>query len=203
MGFLNEFFDEIYCINLDRRKDRWEDVQKEFAMWDIKVKRVSAIEGKSLPIHENQLISANEMGCTKSHLSILQEMVDKKYKQVLIFEDDIIFLRDPHAEVKAIAGYLPENWDMLYLSGNQVRPVIKYRSIWKCVRTFTTGAYGITNEFGKKMLETVNVKSRQIDVEYANTHLRGNSFTLNPGCCTQKAGFSDIQQGFVDYTKFM
>ncbi len=27
---LNDFFDEIYCINLEEREDRWLEVQKEF-----------------------------------------------------------------------------------------------------------------------------------------------------------------------------
>ena len=27
---LNEFVDNVYCLNLDRRKDRWEKVSKEF-----------------------------------------------------------------------------------------------------------------------------------------------------------------------------
>ena len=27
---LNDFFDEIYCINLEDREDRWLEVQEEF-----------------------------------------------------------------------------------------------------------------------------------------------------------------------------
>lgn len=203
MGFLNEFFDEIYCINLDRRTDRWEEVQAELSKWNIHAKRISAVDGETLAPHPDQIISANEMGCVKSHLSILEEMSRKKYDKVLILEDDILFIRDPHKQTKIISEYLPDKWDMLYLGGNQVKPLIKQGSIWKCTRTFTTCAYGITREFGEHILATIRPHSRQIDVVYANTHPRGNSFSISPGCCTQKAGFSDIQNAHVDYTKFL
>jgi hypothetical protein len=41
-----DYFDAIYCINLDRRTDRWEAVKREFAKIDIldRVIRFSAIE---------------------------------------------------------------------------------------------------------------------------------------------------------------
>ena len=41
-----DFFDEIYCINLDKRVDRWNSAKEQFKKLGIdnKVKRFSAVE---------------------------------------------------------------------------------------------------------------------------------------------------------------
>ena len=30
MGIIDDYFDKIYCVNLDERTDRWEQAKKEF-----------------------------------------------------------------------------------------------------------------------------------------------------------------------------
>ena len=32
MGIIDDYFDKIYCVNLDERTDRWEQAKKEFRM---------------------------------------------------------------------------------------------------------------------------------------------------------------------------
>ena len=32
---LDKYFDKIYCINLDRRKDRWKETEKELKKWGL------------------------------------------------------------------------------------------------------------------------------------------------------------------------
>ncbi len=44
-----DYFDKIFCINLDSRPDRWKQVQKEFDKVGIldRVERFSALTGKT------------------------------------------------------------------------------------------------------------------------------------------------------------
>ena len=58
-----DFFDAIFCINLDKRPDRWIHAQEQFKKIGIldKVKRFSAIERKD-----------GRLGCIKSHLEIIK-----------------------------------------------------------------------------------------------------------------------------------
>ncbi len=58
-------FEAIYCVNLDRRPDRWEAVQQEFKKIGIqdRVIRFSAIETP------NQ----GAIGCLLSHRAIIEE----------------------------------------------------------------------------------------------------------------------------------
>ena len=32
---LKKYFDKIYCINLDRRTDKWSECESEFDKWGI------------------------------------------------------------------------------------------------------------------------------------------------------------------------
>ena len=40
--------DKTYCINLDRRPDRWEKMKTQFIDHNIQVERFSAIDGRLL-----------------------------------------------------------------------------------------------------------------------------------------------------------
>ena len=42
---LNNYFDKIICINLDRRPDRWREAQEQFKKAGITVERFSAVDG--------------------------------------------------------------------------------------------------------------------------------------------------------------
>jgi GR25 family glycosyltransferase involved in LPS biosynthesis len=73
--------DKIFYINLDKRLDRREEIEKELNFMELKYERFCAIE------HENGLV-----GCGYSHLAVLKIAKERKYKNVLIFEDDFTFL---------------------------------------------------------------------------------------------------------------
>lgn len=48
MKTLNDYFQEIHCINLDKRTDRWEECLNEFNKHNLKVNRFSAVYGKEV-----------------------------------------------------------------------------------------------------------------------------------------------------------
>ena len=77
-----DYFDAIYCINLDKRPDRWEWVKKEFEKMGIedKVKRFPAFD-----------VNKKHVGCALSHRYIIKLAKENKYNNVLILEDDIYF----------------------------------------------------------------------------------------------------------------
>jgi hypothetical protein len=104
------FFDEIYCINLDHRTDRWEHAQNEFRSMDIsdRVKRFSAIKEED-----------GRLGIIKSNLSILKTAKEKGFKNVLIFEDDVKFLCHESLLQEALVELVRQGpWGLFYLGGN-------------------------------------------------------------------------------------
>lgn len=92
--------DHIYCINLDKRQDRWLQMQKYFDHFNINVTRFSAKTGEDadtdgvIMYPKNDFFKQGEKGCSYSHYLIWQECLAKNYKRVLILEDDCIFASD-------------------------------------------------------------------------------------------------------------
>ncbi|MBV9612590.1 MAG: glycosyltransferase family 25 protein [Acidobacteriaceae bacterium] len=104
------FFDAIYCINLDRETDRWQAVMARFEKLGIahRVQRFAAIETRA----------SHHIGCALSHRAILAEAKKYGYRNVLVFEDDVLFAPDALdvlqrnvQELKNVA------WDLFYLGG--------------------------------------------------------------------------------------
>ena len=71
----------VYVINLDRRKDRLQQITAELESFGLPFTRFSAIETRP-----------GINGCGLSHMTILKDAKRLGLKNVLIFEDDFTFL---------------------------------------------------------------------------------------------------------------
>jgi len=89
--------DHIYVINLDRRSDRLEKIQERFNLLDLEFERISAIDGSTLDIElpeqtpEKRWNKAAYALCLTT-IKILEDALEKGYKNILIFEDDVDFI---------------------------------------------------------------------------------------------------------------
>jgi hypothetical protein len=105
-----EFFEAIYCLNLDARTDRWEDASRRFSELGIAslVERFPAIPAPS----------NHHVGCTLSWRRMVAAAQARGLRNFLGIEDDAIFLDDTldvlRRAISELAG-LP--WDLLYLGG--------------------------------------------------------------------------------------
>jgi GR25 family glycosyltransferase involved in LPS biosynthesis len=121
-----DFFDAIYCINLDERTDRWEHSLKQFEILEIsnKVQRFSAIKptkdkdskwNRPTPWKNRwryPLLGA--VGCAESHKSIIKIAKEKNYKNVMVFEDDFYVMENWKEHLKNGISQL-KNFHILYL----------------------------------------------------------------------------------------
>ena len=76
---IKDYFDKIFCINLDRRKDRWEETVTELKVWGQfdGVNRVSAVDGNT--INDNPYpINNGELGLLETHLTLIKNAKEKK-----------------------------------------------------------------------------------------------------------------------------
>ena len=76
--------EHIFYINLDKRQDRRTEIESELKKMELNAERFSAIYYPP---------PKGIVGCTKSHLSVLLLAKERKYKNVLILEDDLVFLK--------------------------------------------------------------------------------------------------------------
>lgn len=93
---------QCYCINLDSKNERWEQMQEHFAAIFPDMERFPAVLGRSLEkypdnvhdfsyrLHVGRRILPGEVGCYLSHLGVLQRFLESDREFALICEDDII-----------------------------------------------------------------------------------------------------------------
>ncbi|XP_004862858.1 procollagen galactosyltransferase 2 isoform X2 [Heterocephalus glaber] len=101
-------FDEIFMINLKRRKDRRDRMLRTLYEQEIEVKIVEAVDGKALNTsqlkalniemlpgyqdpYSSRPLTRGEIGCFLSHYSVWKEVIDRELEKTLVIEDDVRF----------------------------------------------------------------------------------------------------------------
>lgn len=163
----NKFVDEVYVINLERRKDRLEHITKEFKKIDVSFKRVNAIDGNDIEKFNN--LSSAEIACLRSHVGVIQESIEKNYKRIAIFEDDIIFCDDFEKRFEYYSSNIPDDWDIMYLGGThygngvEVKPFInKIEGVYGCFAMILNNK----NNLFQKIIEITKSENIPIDNYY-------------------------------------
>lgn len=195
---LNEYFDEIFCINLDSRGDRWYRCQELFEKHRLQVTRISAVDGHRMPNHNG--LRPGEVGCTASHLIALSEIASR-CKRGLVLEDDVEFVENIQYRFRDLLPDIPQEWDMLYFGGNHIEEPqpLTYR-VAKITMTYSTVSYGISGDFARAMSEQIMSGRDIIDVAYADHHRYHRCYATWPSLTWQRPGMSDIQHGWMDYS---
>ena len=202
-----DYFDGIFCINLDEREDRWNDCQEEFKKIGIldRVKRFSAIKH----------VDGGRTGCWLSHLSAIAIAKKRGYKNVFIWEDDIsisnVFLDLFYDIISNLSCY---EWELFYLGGflSYPRPgsdpkglgfglcqsifqIESNLAIATCL--MATHAIAVNNSIYDKILNDCKNYINRVGIDtYYITEIQPNlkSFLSLPLLVDQKTGYSDIDQ---------
>jgi len=183
-----DFFDKIYCINLDERKDRWEQVNAEFESVGLadKVERLSAVK-----------IENRKKACKLSHTKCVEQAFDAGLENVLIFEDDVRFIHTDIGPLREAIKKLSQikNWELFYLGGRPVRPAaFASRHLIEC-SFWGNHAYAV-HKRAWPYFEEMNSSPTHKDVWFAE-HVK-ESYGLYPAMATQAPGYSDIKRDFLD-----
>ncbi len=191
-------FKNIYCINLDRRTDRWELVKKEFNSIGIldKVNRFTAID------HPD-----GRIGLIKSFLGLFKMAKDKKMENILIFEDDVHFINNPLENLqKALDQVGDIKWSLFYLGANTHQKLIKLKpNLCLLKNAFSAHAvvydYKLYDKIIRRFEKTDRItKMSDInDVFFSSLQDEHTALVVNPIIATQSPSFSDLEKKFVNY----
>jgi glycosyl transferase family 25 len=195
--------DKIFCINLDRRPDRWESVQKQFQKHGIKnVERFSAVDGNSIKVNNQINLLPGEIGCLLSHLEIVKKAKEQGLKNYLVLEDDVIFRDDFSKLYERFNKQIPEDWNMVYLGGNNVidHPVKISENVFKIYNTYAIHAVIVKDTLYDYLIEMLPKMKKPVDVYFADLQKIFNCYCFNnPKLAWQNTGFSDIQMKEINY----
>jgi GR25 family glycosyltransferase involved in LPS biosynthesis len=173
---MNNYVDNIYLINMDKDKKRLEIVTKECDNLNIKFERFPGVNVNNLSKNildkyipkEIQKYSPNGMiGCGLSHLFIWKDAINKNYKTIVVFEDDISFTDDFNEYFLNIIKEVPEDYDILYLGYKDTicNPPkdCSYNYVYKPYFPLHTHAMIISNKGLKKLVNIINKIDYHID----------------------------------------
>lgn len=204
LSILNDYFDEIYCINLNKRPDRWETVQREFSKHHLGVTRFPAIDGDLM--YKNPNLKPGEFGCLLSHRSILEIAYSKKHKNILILEDDVEFHEDLNKKFSCFISQVP-TWDLLYFGANHslcnsyetIEPIKVSDNVYQLNHGYALHAYAVNLECYASLMSGLTKMNQPIDVLYSNLHKTLKCFVFRPHLAWQRPGYSDIMKSQVNY----
>lgn len=198
---IETYFDQIFCINLDRRTDRWMHVQEQCRKFGLS--KILRFPGYSDLKHDGRV--NGHAGCTASHRAILELIAWHKWPRVLVLEDDFsIRHEDFHQRFDSMLPEVPADWDMIYLGGHYADAPKKRISkhVIQFNRMHTTSSYGITESFARKMAPYI-YGIGPIDCLYSGFTERNQCYIFQPRLIVQYSSYSDILEQNSAHTQCM
>jgi len=192
-----EFIEKVVYINLEHRTDRREQIESELVrIPSEKVQRFSAIK------HEKGAI-----GCTQSHIAILEMAISEGWSNYLVIEDDAKWSnfdksyqileqlsKNPY-DVIVLGSVFPKTDATLRLSSCQTTTAyLVNKSYYQTLlANFKEGLAGL--------MQTGNYSTYAIDQYWHRLQLPGKWYAVIPSLMIQRPSFSDINKAFVDYER--
>jgi len=96
--FVNTHIDHVYVINLVDNEIRRNYMTRVMEKYEINFELiiVPRVEDDPYNVLQTNNMKREEFGCYLSHMYCLQDAIQKKYKHILIFEDDVVFHKKFH-----------------------------------------------------------------------------------------------------------
>ena len=184
---VNDFFDKVIVINLDRRTDRMEKLAPQLEKLDIQYKRFSAVDGKKLDI--DPIVAG-----LRSHLQVMKQIAGQR---VLILEDDALFVEDFNEKFEKVMQTLPEDWDIFYLGALVPKDVGLIRMVnrhWG-IQVLTTGsqAYCINPSRLEYFISKLEDYNSYIDIGLRDFAKGYKPYITQPNLVTQFPSYSDLR----------
>jgi len=216
-----DYFDKIFCINLDSRPDRWELAQSEFDKVGIseRVERVTAITTDELPYDPRPRKNRNasdllgQFACASSHNKCTKLAIQYNARNYLVFEDDFYFKNYNENYLNSCINELPSDWRLFsfgYNDWSQRKPNEFYsENLNKMYGFGLAHAYAINGnifnhlntEFEKRVIKS---KTRRKRWWKRTEYFLGNATKYQYGVknifAFQRDGFSDVARVNKDHT---
>jgi len=173
----------IICLTQENRKDRHRTVKREFKKWNIEPEYFYAV--KAIGPHQSFTLS-------------MKAILEKLTEDSLVFEDDVCMVH-PKEIFETAKKDLPDNWDLLYLGANILgKPEKITANLFRLSDVRTTHAIYYKHASVQKILDSFPNENEIMYDEYLSD-LKLNAYIVNPMCCVQSPGHSDLWNEQVNY----
>lgn len=198
-----ENIEKIIYINLERRKDRKEKIEKQLDEFKLSYERFEAIDNKEQGI----------LGCGYSHLNVLKLAKERNYKNILILEDDFEFVVSKQELEEQLNNFfkLGLKYDVCFLSYNLIRyEELKNNVVNKGLEVQTASGYIVNNNYYDKLINLYQYAMHELEKTkihwiYANDQIwkqyqeKDDWYYFIKRIGKQSAGYSDNSGEYVEY----
>uniref|UniRef100_A0A6C0HS78 Glycosyl transferase family 25 domain-containing protein n=1 Tax=viral metagenome TaxID=1070528 RepID=A0A6C0HS78_9ZZZZ len=197
---------KAYYINLSTREDRKLNAIKQLSSVEFDFERFNAVYS-----------SNGRLGCSLSHLAILELAKKNDLPEVIICEDDICF-KKPEFFKKQLKCFLKsqKKWDVLLLGGNITKPysIVSPYAI-RAENCQTTTGYIVKSHYYETLIHNIREGIKNL-LQYPKKHFyyaidkywlklqkQDEWYLIYPLSVTQKAGYSDVEKKEINYESLM
>ena len=197
-----DLVDGIVYINLDHRLDRREKLLKELKRLQISFPEVVRVPAFHTPMNGRK-------GCVLSHIAALEVAEKKRWKRVLILEDDCLFSKDVlkiHRAMHHFEETVGEEWDVLFLGGKFLESKRVSSLLLQVTKSHRAHAYIVNRPYycvlkacyvgSYKAMENdtfvVQSSGKSLDVTWNTLQEKGLWFGMVESIAEQDESFSDI-----------
>lgn len=203
-----EYFNKVFLINLDKRKDRLDRCNDIFEQNNVRdlVERFPGIVPDSsgdIPFtKDTEKIKVPLYGCLLSHVNIIKRAKEEGLKSILVLEDDVDFINVDYID-KSVEQLKNKEWSLFYLGANTHVPLNKVdENLLVLKKGYATHAVAYHESFYDYFIE--NFERRNIHIidvwlsDYGQENFK--SYCTFPITAVQISNHSDIHDAFADYS---
>ena len=200
---INDLSNNIYVINLKERTDRKLHIENQLNKIDCKnYKLFEGVDGNSL-INPTKLKNGM-FGLIKTYLNIYEEWSKKDAENILLIEDDSLFVDNFNEKVEDYVNNVPSDWGMLYFGANHNyhmgKKTIKINE--KCIKlnnSYSAHCVLLKKRDFEELIENIKNFSIENDVMMSNLQNKYNGYSSSEVLVTQIESYSNIENKIVNY----
>lgn len=200
---ISDYIDKVFYINLDKRTDRKETIEKELKEYNIDFERFPAVE----------ISYFGCLGCSYSHHNAISLAKERGYKNVLILEDDFTFVISPEEFEKQMELFFKSNidYDVCMFSYNLFDYTeSNYDFLYKVNFSKTTSGYLVNEKYYDTLINNYREGLEKlgaswihwvysIDIYWKELQEKDNWYCFKNRIGKQQPGYSDIRNDNVEY----
>lgn len=199
---LNDLSSNIYVLNLKKRTDRKEHIINELAKINCDSYTLfESVDGQTINNPTN--LRTGMFGLLMSYIKLFEDWSNKNADNILIIEDDCIFLDNFNTELEKYINNVPNDWEMLYFGGNHNYHIgCKTEKINNyCVKlnnTYSAHCVLLKNYVFEDLISNLKHMDIENDVMLAKLQKKYNSYSPINTLTKQLNNYSNIEEKFTN-----
>lgn len=199
-------FDGILYINLAIRKDRRKEIEEELNRMGVHPDKRFRIEGDY-----DELNGAR--GCVLSHIRALDFAIEKGWKNVLILEDDCLFVKNQteiDSYIRDFIRHFTNDWDVFFLGTKiEFARMTDHSAYVQVLFSLRAHAYAVNSPYFFKLRDHfistfeamkedfffISSLTKALDRKWVDLQLADRWFSGIEPVAQQSSSFSDIEKG--------